>query len=71
MQPPNETHDEDVNDAVALAAIQLLVQDFPRARQKDAARRIYDLLREEYGRAGPRSPGWMQSLKELVDAEFR
>lgn len=59
------------DDASALAAIQLLLQDFPEHRRKDAARRIYEILREEYGRAGPYSPDWLESLKKLVEAERR
>lgn len=67
MQPPP---DDVANDGPALAAIQFLLRDFPRARQKEAARRIYELLREEYGNAGPPPPDWLASLKRLVDAEF-
>lgn len=68
MQPPP---DDVANDVPALAAIQFLLRDFPRARQKEAARRIYELLREEYGNAGPPTPDWLVSLKQRVDAEFR
>lgn len=71
MQAPHESHDEDLKEEVpALAAIQLLVQDFPPARRKEVARRIYEILRDDYGRADPSVPNWLRKLKKRVDTEF-
>lgn len=69
--PVPRPHEDDDDDATALAAIRLLVRDIPRGRQKEAARRIYELLRAAYGDAGPPTPEWLPSLRRRVDAEFR